>query len=376
MPGILEMEPMEPDKRRFVRKRTDQLLYAEFGPENGSILLNLSEEGCSFQSMAPVREEQLRFSVSVGDGRKLEGDGQMVWSDTAKKIGGLRFVNPPEELREQIREWLEGTLVTADGKLDPAAAESKAKRRRKKLREEARAQAKLAWKQGALTAATETEQTTGTDLEAAKMPSPETMAAHPISIAGAEGSGSRLVYGNSAVTWRSVGTIALAAMLLMALIAYRRELGHLVMSVGSSIAGDEQKGGAAAPVEAPPVPNNVAPEATPAAMSDGRDTPNENAVEAAPTSEVQLTEVADVPTAAAKRVSAQQAGAVEDVPSLWTSVVNGDTRAEVTLANRYVRGDGVPQSCAQARVLLEAAVKRGSAEAKQKLDGLGQAGCP
>ncbi|HEY4816405.1 MAG TPA: PilZ domain-containing protein, partial [Candidatus Acidoferrum sp.] len=100
-----------------MRKRTDQLLYAEFGPENGSILLNLSEEGCSFQSMAPVREEQLRFSVSVGDGRKLEGDGQMVWSDTAKKIGGLRFVNPSEELREQVREWLEATLVTADGKL-------------------------------------------------------------------------------------------------------------------------------------------------------------------------------------------------------------------------------------------------------------------
>jgi TPR repeat protein len=48
----------------------------------------------------------------------------------------------------------------------------------------------------------------------------------------------------------------------------------------------------------------------------------------------------------------------------------------VALAGRYVRGDGVPQSCAQARVLLEAAVKRGSSEAKQKLDDLGQAGCP
>jgi len=82
---------MEPNRRRFVRKRTDQLLYAEFGPDNGSILLNLCEEGCSFQSIAPVREEQLRFSVSVGDGRKLEGDGLMVWSDVSKKTGGLRF---------------------------------------------------------------------------------------------------------------------------------------------------------------------------------------------------------------------------------------------------------------------------------------------
>jgi hypothetical protein len=125
---------MEPDKRRFVRKRTDQLLYAEFGPDNGSILLNLSEEGCSFQSIAPVREQQLRFWVSVGDGRKLEGYGQMVWSDSAKKTGGLRFLNPSKELREQVREWLEETLVTADGRLDPGALESKAKRRQKKLR--------------------------------------------------------------------------------------------------------------------------------------------------------------------------------------------------------------------------------------------------
>ena len=85
---------MEPEKRRrFVRKRTDQLLYAELGPDNGSILLNLCEEGCSFQSIAPVRDEQVHFSVSVGDGRKLEGEGQIVWSDAAKKTGGLLFLN-------------------------------------------------------------------------------------------------------------------------------------------------------------------------------------------------------------------------------------------------------------------------------------------
>src|SRR6202049_2950667 len=143
---------MEPEKRRFTRKRTDQLLYAEFGPENGSILLNLSKEGCSFQSMAPVRDERVRFSLSVGDGRKLDGDGQMVWSDTAKKTGGLRFLNPSEELQEPVRDWLEETLVTADGKLDPGALESQAKRRRKKLREEARAAAELAWQEGELKA--------------------------------------------------------------------------------------------------------------------------------------------------------------------------------------------------------------------------------
>src|ERR1700680_4026129 len=102
---------MEPEKRRFKRKRTDQLVYAEFGPENGSILLNLSEGGCSFQSMAPVREERLRFSVSVGDGRKLEGDGQMVWSDTSKKTGGLRFLLPSKWLGGQVGACMEGRVV-------------------------------------------------------------------------------------------------------------------------------------------------------------------------------------------------------------------------------------------------------------------------
>src|SRR5258708_37189284 len=111
---------MEPDKRQHIRKRTDQLLYAEFGPENGSILLNLSEEGCSFQSLAPVRGEQVRFSVSVGDGHKLEGDAQMVWSDTGKKTGGERVLNPPQPLREHVRAWLDKTLGTTVGEHDPA----------------------------------------------------------------------------------------------------------------------------------------------------------------------------------------------------------------------------------------------------------------
>ena len=137
---------MEPEKRRFVRKRTDQLLYAESGSDNGSILRNLCEEGFSFQSIAPVREEELRFTVSVGDGRKLAGVARMAWTDTAKKTGGLSFVNPPPELRRQVRAWLDETSVPVDGELDPCVANSEAKRRRKELREEARREAEKALK--------------------------------------------------------------------------------------------------------------------------------------------------------------------------------------------------------------------------------------
>jgi hypothetical protein len=379
---------MEPNKRRFVRKRTDQLLYAEFGPDNGSILLNLSQEGCSFQSMAPVREQQLRFWVSVGDGRKLEGDGLMVWSDTAKKTGGLRFLSPSKELQEQIRDWLDETLVTANGKIDPDALESQAKRRRKKLREEARAAAELAWKEGALKAG-EMKPAGQSEIGAAKAGVAESATT---SMSSRDRAADDLTFqANESPTgpWRGVGGIVLSAILLMTLIGYRRELGHLVMSFGSSIAGEEQKSGAEAPAEARPLPENVSSSvasevsspAKPVAMSDERDATKESGAEVVPTSNEQVTNeqvtrAADVSNGAVKRSSTQQAGTADDAPSLWTSVENGDTRAEVALASKYIRGEGVPQSCAQARVLLEAAVKRGSTEAKQKLDELPQAGCP
>ena len=335
--------------------------------------------------MTPVRAEQLRFSVSVGDGRKLEGDGQMVWSDTSKKTGGLRFLNPSQELQEQVREWLAETLVTADGKLDPAAMESKAKRRRKKLREEARAEAELAWEEGALKAGeakTDPRIAPGAAKAGAAEVGPTPMFFHD----RAPGSDLALRtdnYASPAGTLKGVAAIALSAILLMTLIGYRRELGHLVMSFGSSIAGDEQKGGAAPDPETHPETGSVTPnagsEASPAtktaAMTDGHETPNESGAEGVASSNEQVTHPVDAPVGTAQHNATQQ-GKAEDVPSLWTAVENGDTQAEVTLAGRYVRGDAVPQSCAQARVLLEAAVKRGNAEAKQKLDELPQVGCP
>jgi len=377
---------MEPEKRRFVRKRTDQLLYAEFGPDNGSILLNLCEEGCSFQSIAPVRGEQVRFAVSVGDGCKLEGDGRMVWSDATKKTGGLRFLNPSQELQEQVREWLKETLVTADGKLDPVAMESQAKCRRKKLREKARVAAKVARKQVVLQTV-KTESRAGSEGQALALKTPVTETTNATvqlisSVGVATGSTSRLADGKPARTWRGAITIALMVMLLMALVSYRRELGHLLMSFGSSIAGEEQKARTTAPVEVRRVPEQTGPDAKPEALSDRKDSSRESASEAKPIREAepirneQVAASTSVSAVPAKRSAAQQGGTSEDVSSLWASVENGDTRAEVALAGRYLRGEGVRQSCAQARVLLEAAVKRGSAEAEQKLDELAQGGCP
>jgi cytoskeletal protein RodZ len=61
---------------------------------------------------------------------------------------------------------------------------------------------------------------------------------------------------------------------------------------------------------------------------------------------------------------------------LWSSVQAGNTKAAVALAALYMRGEGVPVNCDQARVLLVVASKDNNAEAIKKLQELDETGCP
>jgi len=60
---------------------------------------------------------------------------------------------------------------------------------------------------------------------------------------------------------------------------------------------------------------------------------------------------------------------------LWASVEAGDSKAAVTLADVYLRGEGVPANCEQARVLLFVASKENNAEATKRLQDLDATGC-
>ena len=60
---------------------------------------------------------------------------------------------------------------------------------------------------------------------------------------------------------------------------------------------------------------------------------------------------------------------------LWKAVRKQNSTAAVLLSDLYVRGDGVPRNCDQARILLLAAAKRGSPQAIQQLQNLEAYGC-
>ena len=60
---------------------------------------------------------------------------------------------------------------------------------------------------------------------------------------------------------------------------------------------------------------------------------------------------------------------------LWQAVRKENTTAAVLLSDLYARGDGVPKSCDQARLLLVAAAKRGAPQAAEQLRSLEVRGC-
>jgi hypothetical protein len=63
------------------------------------------------------------------------------------------------------------------------------------------------------------------------------------------------------------------------------------------------------------------------------------------------------------------------VDLLWAGVRKGYVPAEVTLADLFRHGDGVEKNCDQARVLLVAASKKGSLDARQMLEHMAEQGC-
>lgn len=370
---------MQQEKRHAVRKRMDQLLYAELGPNNGSIVVDLSEQGCGFQAIAPIHDRELHFILAIGGGHEIQGTGRVTWLGKTKKAGGLRFINLSDDLQEQIRTWLNDPRAVdvstppliATAAASETGAESEVKLRRKRLREEARRQWQAAQQQH------EGQQ------EHERQPGHESQQRHSnweLGDAGREfqprtleapsrGNGEAFTESaprQASGLWRGVAAIVLGAAIGSLLVMYHREVGRALIWLGTALSeGTEESqptpGMKAGALWTQPVPDGgrvSAGKLTQAAQTNQSSSLSEQRGPSAP-----------VPATATDSYSAE-------VQALWRQVENGDTRAEVALADRYITGDGVPKSCGQAKVLLQAALKRGNPDAQRKLEGLRPAGCP
>jgi hypothetical protein len=71
----------------------------------------------------------------------------------------------------------------------------------------------------------------------------------------------------------------------------------------------------------------------------------------------------------------REGGFQEAVRLLWIAVEKGNSKAEVSLAELYRRGEGVARNCDQTRILLTAAARKGNAEAQRRLQTFLREGC-
>jgi hypothetical protein len=109
------------ERRQTPRTTVGGIAYIHLGPNNGGILSNISEGGLCFQAASPVQvTEPLRFWF-LAEGRRIEADGKLAWTDEAQKAGGLRFNSRSPDIHKQVLDWIRKsqTLSTTRGQWVP-----------------------------------------------------------------------------------------------------------------------------------------------------------------------------------------------------------------------------------------------------------------
>jgi len=407
----LKVETMNQNKRAIVRRRTQQLVYLELGRENGGVMLNLSEEGCGFQAITPVKMGESRFGFQINGGRRIAGDAEITWADESGVMGGLRFVNLPVEARKEIRSWLEETNAPMEyGYASAAAASASASGAAIGARPARTNVAPDPYQQASREAAPNV-----------RIPQQEAPPVRPVwanastlGYAVADEPRYNLPFaesivpypdpqqGRSTAVWRALAVTAMVIAVVALGVVYQKEVGSSLIWVGETMSG-KTKASTVVPSDKP------ADTVLPSTKTDGAaaDSADKNASAPIPESDPVAdskkayddtaklsasksgsaattpgaSDVSDRSVSALDRQNAAVQKAepnwseTDSVEALWGAVQGGSVSAEVSLAERFARGAGVNKNCDQAKVLMKAAADKGNREARLRLYELETQGC-
>jgi PilZ domain len=358
---------MESERRRAQRKTPHELTSIQIGVEGEGIVCNASEQGLSFYAVTPIQESgSLELRLSPNPNNQIALRGVVSWMDESKKFGGLQFAEYGPEVQEWIRSWLAqaprpdaaGVELTL-----PVLAAAEA------AQVGSQTQDILAGPEPVVPVSSESV------LEPARPPflpsafQPDSAFREPWT----SKSRSRNWLGTSL----AVLLCALVLGPILLLHYFRLEVGDSLIRFGERLKGaSEVRNEASLP---PPVQPSSEDSSKPAvAVSQNAQispvTSTQEAEPPAPTQDIskarlsqsQLPDNLNKPRLGGRSVAAR---------SLWSAVGKGDVTAEVSLADLYLKGEGVPKNCEQARVLLKAAAKAGNTEAVKQLKNLKHAGC-
>jgi hypothetical protein len=427
-----------PERRQFLRKKPEQLVYLELERDNGGMMLNVSEEGFSFRAVRPVRqEEKIRFAFTIDAGRQLGGHGELEWTDEEGKVGGMRFAEVSREFREEIRQWLKEshapgdrgknsvpTVATPVDTLEEHRWDVKAEPRKSLpqalevekpgIARETRSateqlamnrpqhdkrtallleQVQLRVKEKSTASERNSCAVTTCDMEEPKVLGEprerkleERIQALEELLRAREIPSPRL---NRAAAAVRIVLMGLTVLLVPVVYNFRHDIGESLIWLGERMSG-ESKQARAETLEAPTNVSESSPSGRPVA-----DTPTEPdgirvaPVEAEPNPSVNDSNVASPVTEEEEPGQSELAAAVRILESkngsrditgamklLWAAVEKGNTAAVLRLSELYIRGEVTQKNCDQARILLATAAKRGDAGARAKLQQLDKEGCP
>ncbi len=107
-----------PARQPRVKHRQDlhSLTYVTLDQSNGGIVRNLSHEGVGLQVVAGVRpRQQLRVRFELRHQHpwlRVDSRGEVMWATRSGQCG-IRFLDLSAEVRQQIDEWIFGSLLEA-----------------------------------------------------------------------------------------------------------------------------------------------------------------------------------------------------------------------------------------------------------------------
>ena len=91
-----------------MRHQVKSLAYLDIGADNGGIVLNISESGLAVHAVSVLPTEptvDLRLQLHKSC-KRLETRAKVAWISDTKKEAGVEFIDLPEEVRLEIKEWL------------------------------------------------------------------------------------------------------------------------------------------------------------------------------------------------------------------------------------------------------------------------------
>ncbi len=319
--------------RRQLRATPNRLVFIQLDHASSGKVLNLSEGGLSFESFAPVHQNgPIRFWFSLDLSEQIEAVGEIAWTDASRKVGGMRFLEVSQSALNQIRKWISQNSERSEAITTAASANATELVPLERYRSATRRQFIRGVFLGVLITSA-------------------------LAVPAVKYSGGRIQL--AATPRAGSGQTALAnsepqARVSVSVSASNASRGSLAFPAGKT-----QRSTQAEELQDNSLGSTHVKQRLQAIDNPSAGNP--------PTLSVALAQSRETRTARKSVASPQQ---------LWSAVQGGNVQAALTLADLYLRGDGVPVNCDQARVLLLVASKKGNAQAVKELRELDRTGCP